>query len=278
MPNAIDPRGLITHLDGRLHRATLPFKRAPFSNFGEEQILKGLIAGLLPERRARTAVDIGAGDGVKSSNTYALFLDGWRGLGVDENERRARRLAQSYRRLQGVVACNARVTPANVVELLESHGIGRGFDLLSIDIDSYDYFVLDPILEHFRPSLVVTEINEKIPPPIKFVVKYDPDFRPAHHFFGQSIASLAELCGARGYSIVALEYNNAFLAARELKAARPLTAEQAYRQGYLDRPDRREKFPRNADVEGLLTLSPEDGVEFVKCFYAREEGRYEVGL
>ncbi len=273
-----EPPGFVKHLGGRLHRATLPFKRPPFSNFGEERILKGLAAELLPERRTRTAVDIGAGDGVKASNTYALFLDGWKGLGVEENGRRALRLAQSYRGLEGVAACHARVTPANVVGLLESYGVARDFDLLSLDIDSYDYFVLDPVLEHFRPSLVVAEINEKIPPPIKFAVKYDPDFRPAHHFFGQSIALLAELCDARGYSIVALEYNNAFLAARELKGARPLTAEQAYRQGYLDRPDRREKFWRNADVEELLTLSPEQGVEFIRRFYAGQEGRYVVGV
>jgi len=269
----------LERLGSRLQEAKSRLRPGGFSNFDEERIIERFVSELLPPGEgARTAVDLGAGDGIKGSNTYALFRAGWRGLGVEADPRRARRLAHAYRGLGGVTASHSRVTPGNVVGLLESHGVARGFDLLSLDIDSYDYWVLDPLLAHFRPHLVVTEINEKIPPPIRFVVRFDPDFRLQHHFFGYSIASLEDLCARRDYALIALEYNNAFLAPRELEGVRPLDFTEAYRRGYLERSDRRERFHRNLDMEALHTLSPAEGVEFIRRFFSRHEGKYDLGL
>jgi hypothetical protein len=138
--------------------------------------------------------------------------------------------------------------------------------------------VLDALLGAFRPRLVVTEINEKIPPPIRFVVNYDPGFRLQHHFYGHSIQSLAELCARHAYALVELEYNNAFLAPLEHAPAPPLTPAAAYRRGYLERPDRRAKFRLNEDMEILHTLDAAAGVEFLNRFFARHAGRYEIGV
>ncbi|HEY9286231.1 MAG TPA: hypothetical protein VIP46_22460 [Pyrinomonadaceae bacterium] len=268
---------LVRHLGYQARRASLPLRRTGFSSFGEEELLEGLVAELLP-RGSRTAVDIGAGDGRTGSNTLALFKSGWRGVGVEWDARKFAKLANVYERLPDVSACRLRVTPGNVVALLEAYGVERDFGVLSVDIDSYDYWVLDAVLRRFRPGIVVTEINEKIPPPIAFRVNYDPDFRPRHHFFGYSIACLEELCARRGYALVELEYNNAFLAPAELAGARSLPVEAAYRRGYLERPDRHEKFHRNENMEALHALSPEEGVRFIRQFFSDLSGRYELGL
>jgi hypothetical protein len=253
-------------------------KESGFSNFDEERILSKFIDELIPVDHSRTAVDLGSGDGIKASNTYALFRSGWRGLGVESHGRRARKLARTYRNFPEVSACRSTVTPSNVVELLRSFGIPEKFSVLSLDIDSYDYWVLDALLSSFRPYLIVTEINEKIPPPIKFIVKYDSEFQPAHHFFGHSIASLEDLCETHSYAIIGLEYNNAFLAPAELPGVRPVAAAEAYRMGYLQRADRHEKFHRNHDMEVLHTLTAEEGVKFVERYFAAKRGKYEVGL
>jgi len=272
-----DAEPYLWRLERGLHRAKLLLKKSArgFSNFDEEAILRRLIDGL-PAGHSRTAVDIGAGDGIKGSNTYALFSAGWHGVGFESHPRKAGKLAKTYERLPGVEADSRRVTPENVAALLRAHGVGRDFGVLSLDIDSYDYFVLDAILSEFRPRLVVTEINEKIPPPIRFRVKFDPDFRLSHHFFGYSIQSLADLCAEHRYSIIELEYNNAFLAPAETPGLRPLDATEAYRRGYLERPDRREKFSSNADVESLHAMTPAEGVEFIKRFFSRHAGKYEI--
>jgi hypothetical protein len=269
-------QGYLKHLEGRLQRARLGAGRASFSNFGEEQILRKYIAELLPEGASRTAVDIGAGDGVRGSNTYALFRAGWRGVGFEGSNRKVCKLAAAYKHYPSVSAANCIVTPANIAALLKAYDIEREFGVLSLDIDSYDYWVLDAVLSEFRPRLVVTEINEKIPPPVRFVVHYDPAFQMTHHFFGYSIASLAELAARHDYAILEVEYNNAFLAPRELPGVRPLDAATAYRRGYLERPDRREKFRANANMEILHTLKPLEVVKFLDRFYAQHHGKYEL--
>ena len=266
-------------LDYRLHRAKLLLKKGAFSNFDEEEILRRYADELLPPAAARrVAVDLGAGDGVKGSNTYALFRAGWEGLGVECDARRARKLAHTYEPFAGVAAARGCVTPENAVPLLEEHGVAVGFDVLSLDIDSYDYLVLDPLLAHFRPRLVVTEINEKIPPPVKFFVKFDADFQLRHHFYGYSIQSLAELCARHRYTILELEYNNAFLAPRELAGEQQLSVEEIYRRGYLTRPDRREKFASNHDVDVLHSMTPTEAVKFIDKFFARHRGKYELSV
>lgn len=247
-----------------------------FSNFDEESILNEYIESLLPRNHHYTVVDLGAGDGVRHSNTHALFTSGWKGLAVDGDADRAYRLARAYRYYPNVFTCRHKITPDNVVSLLEAYQIPTEFEALSLDIDSYDYWVLDALLGKFRPRIVVTEINEKIPPPIRFIVKYDPDFTLQHHFFGYSIASLEDLCARHNYALMSLEYNNAFIAPREMAHAKGLDAVTVYRDGYLDRRDRRKKFPLNQDMEVLHSMSPTAAVKFLNEFYARHAGKYQL--
>lgn len=249
-----------------------------YSNFDEERILAGYIEKLLPAKHRHTAVDLGAGDGVRHSNTHALFTDGWRGLVVDADSERFSKLARTYRGSPDVFASRCRVTPSNVISLLEAYEIAKDFEVLSLDIDSYDYWVLDSLLTHFRPRIIVTEINEKIPPPIEFVVNYDPTFVLQHHFYGHSLASLEDLCVRHDYALIDLEYNNAFLAPRELRGVRHIDAQTAYRGGYLTRPDRLKKLPLNRDMESLHSMSPADAVAFLNRFFARHKGKYHLSV
>jgi hypothetical protein len=243
----------LRELDSRVHRAKLTLKRDGFSNGNEANILAGYIAELLPATHNRIAVDIGAGDGVRWSNTYALFLNGWKGLGIEFDSRKFVKLARAYKYFPEVYACRNRAAPHNIVSLLQSYEMPADLAVLSLDIDGNDYWVLRAILSQFRPQLIVTEINEKIPPPIRFVVKYDPNFQLRHHFFGYSMAVLSDLCDEFDYVILRLEYNNAFLAPKELAADRAVEAHSAYAMGYLGRPDRKEKFSLNFDMETLYS-------------------------
>jgi hypothetical protein len=258
-----------------LARARLPRRRS-YSNFDEERILREYVAMLLPKDHGCTAVDLGAGDGVRHSNTHALFTDGWRGLAVDGDADRSYGLARAYRHYPNVFTCRNQITPQNVVSLLEAYQIPTDFEVLSLDIDSYDYWVLDALLAKFRPRIVVTEINEKIPPPLRFIVKFDPHFTLQHHFFGFSISSLEDLCARHNYALMSLEYNNAFIAPRELPRVQAQDALTVYREGYLDRPDRRKKFPLNQDMEVLLSMTPPEAVKFLNDFYAKHAGKYQL--
>jgi hypothetical protein len=168
--------------------------RGRFSHANEQQILAKYLEELLPTDQPRTVVDIGAGNGVRWSNSYALVLAGWKTLGVEADETKHALLARAYRKFPDAQAFHARVDPDNVLTLLDQFEIEKNFGVLCLDIDGNDFWVLDAILENFRPGLVVTEINENIPPPLRFVVKFDPEFQLRCHFYGYSIAALEDLC------------------------------------------------------------------------------------
>jgi hypothetical protein len=247
-----------------------------YSSLGEEKIIHEWISRLRPS--ARCVVDIGASDGWSASNTYFLFKRGWGGVAVECDATKFGELARTHRDFRTEVV-QATATPLNVVELLEEHHVPKEFALLSIDIDSYDYFVLDALLQEFRPRLVCAEKNEKIPPPLEFTVKWDPEHAwRADHFFGQSISQLAVLAERHGYALVDLHYNNAFLVPAELSDGHALTAELAYDRGYALRPDRAERFPWNADVDAALDMTPAEAEEFFRAFFAQYDGKYELEL
>ena len=252
--------------------------RGRFSHSNEEYLISKFVGELLPEAGSRTVVDIGAGNGVRWSNSYALLKRGWRVLGVEGDPDKYKLLSRVYRKFPRAHASQARVTLENIQPLLQDFDIEHDFAVLCLDIDGNDYWILDAILSAFRPTLIVTEINEKIPPPIRFAVKYDADFSLRHHFYGYSIATLSDLCARHGYGILQLEYNNAFIAPREIGKDRFIDAETAYSQGYRDRADRKERFPLNFDMEALLSMNSEEALEFLRQFYARETGKYYLGL
>jgi len=248
--------------------------RGRFSHANEQGILAKYIEQLLPKDWPRTVVDIGAGNGVRWSNSYALLSAGWKALGIEADPQKYALLAKVYSKYPGARAANSLADPDNIGSLLKAFGIKKSFGVLCLDIDGNDYWVLDAILAAFRPSLVVTEINENIPPPLRFAVNFDPHFKLRYHFYGYSIAALEDLCLRHDYGILELEYNNAFLAPRELAADRFHDAESAYREGYLNRPERKARFASNLDMEALHSLSPEEGIRFLREFYASETGNY----
>ena len=202
--------------------------RGRFSHSNEEELISKFVEELLPEDSPKTAVDIGAGNGVRWSNSYALLKRGWKVLGVEADPEKYKLLSRVYSKFPRARACHSSANLENIHSLLQDAAVENNFAVLCLDIDGNDYWILDAILRRFRPALIVTEINEKIPPPIRFAVKYDPDFSLRHHFYGYSIATLADLCARHGYGILQVEYNNAFIAPLEVGRDRFVDAETAY--------------------------------------------------
>ncbi|MBK8304923.1 MAG: hypothetical protein IPK98_16600 [Chloracidobacterium sp.] len=223
-------------------------------------------------------MDIGAGDGVRSSNTFALVQDGWKVLGAEYDSRKASLLAQNYSFYPRSRSCRFLVTSTNIVDLLNAYLVEKDFAVLSLDIDGCDYWVLDAILSEFRPRLVVSEFNEKIPPPVKFVVNNVPEFSLRHHFFGYSVSKLGDLLEKHDYVMLEIEFNNVVIAPAEIAREHSISIEDAYSKGYLNRPDRKEKFSANANMEPLLGMDPQQCVDFLHNFYAEYKDEYQIEL
>ncbi|QLE54860.1 hypothetical protein [Nostoc sp. TCL26-01] len=244
-----------------------------FSYLDEERIIEKYLNQLNLEHRY--CVDIAASDGVAMSNTLFLFQQGWSGLAVECDHKTFAALAANYSNFSNVSLSKSMVTPDNILDLLQAYQVPQKFGFLNLDIDGYEYFVLEQILSKFRPPLICTEINEKIPPPLKFTVKWDSSYMWASdHFFGQSICQLYLLCEKYDYSLVELHYNNAFLIPKEISSCPSLTPEFAYTTGYLQKPDRKEKFPWNSNIEEIYNLSPEEAVHYVNKLFSKYVGKF----
>jgi hypothetical protein len=243
------------------------------SQFGESELID-----LLAEHTSAktTAVDIGALDGYNGSNTLRLFSRGWNGLAVDCDPEVFGKLSVRYAHFPGVALAKLKVTPANVVKLLDLYNIPKDFGVLSLDIDSYDYFVLDRLLAAYHPHIICAEINEKIPPPIRFALRF-ADHYPYERTdcYGMSISMVELLARQHQYEIVWLEYNNVLLVAKEVsEGLKAMDAAEAYDRGYRDRPDRLRRLPWNVDMECLQTMTLADEMDFIRDRFRGYEGLY----
>jgi hypothetical protein len=251
-----------------------PWSRQPYAKLGEDAILAGLL-GQVPGL-PKTYVDIGAADGVRGSNTALLADRGWRGWAFEMDKASFRQLALQYEKKPDVTLLNARITPENVLDLFRGLEIPAKPGVLSLDIDSYDLFVLQKILSRHQPGVLIAEINEKIPPPAAFAVKYRPDHVWAgDHFFGASLSAFASLLKGR-YAIHRLEYNNVFFVRRDLSSkVETQDAVSAYDRGFRDRSDRAEKFPWNADVEPIIQCrDPRELRRKIAAHFSKYRGRF----
>lgn len=170
-----------------------------------------------------------------------------------------------------------KITPTNATDLIEGITDNITPKLIDIDIDGYDYFVLKALLNKFTPSLIVAEINEKIPPPIKFTVKYDPDYWwDSSHFYGMSLSKMCELAKEYGYELINLTYNNVFLVHKDKNPGlETYTAKEAYDRFYRYAGWER-YFSHNEDMRPLLRYTPENGVNFLHDLFKKYEGKYEL--
>jgi hypothetical protein len=179
-----------------------------FSQFDEDGvILFCLAAGGIGTRRF---VDIGAGDGVVSSNTANLALNlGFHGLFVDAREVEVERGSRFYAthadtRERPPVFLKEFVTRENVNDIVRDAGFEGEIDLLSIDIDGNDYWIFEA-LECVRPRLVCIETHTELGLD-DFVAPYDPDFdwrrAPPGARIGASAVATTRLAERLGYRLV----------------------------------------------------------------------------
>ena len=174
----------------------------------------------------------------------------------------------------------AKVTPENVVELIKTNSNGEDFKFLDLDIDSYDFFVLKAILESMSPSVIVAELNEKIPPPVEFSVKYSPDHSwDGSHFFGMSISKCYKLLQEFGYEVVRLNFNNIHAVKKEFTDGMATYSDvEAYDIGYKTPRLNGEisQFDYNKNVDCLLTMEKDEMISFLHEHFAKYEGLYEL--
>jgi len=161
-----------------------------------------------------------------------------------------------------VIVIPTKVTPDNILNILKENNVPDGF-YLTLDIDGYDYFVLDKILSNYKPQLIISEINEKIPHNIKFTVKYKD---------GYSILMLEDLLKKYGYEINILDFNNIVL----IPGTQKENIIDVYNNGYLYREDRLKEFYYNLDFEPIYDMDKEEQLKFINDKFEKNIDNYTI--
>ena len=152
----------------------LPFNKYAMdvhSQNREDGILSEILNRLkIKARKSLWCVEFGAWDGIYLSNTFALVEQGWNAVYIEGNKERYLDLEMTAKKFSKIKAINAFVARTSddvnsLDSLLSKTKIPQDFDVLSIDIDSFDCDVWES-LECYQPKVVIIEINSSIPPGI----------------------------------------------------------------------------------------------------------------
>ena len=168
----------------------------------------------------KTFIEIGVGAGLEN-NTLFLLLKGWKGVWVDCDAKNIQAIQNKFSFLQDsgrLKIKNTWVDKDNIESLLKDCELPREVDLLSIDIDGNDYHVFENIVS-IRPRVVVIEYNAKLPPPVKWIMAYNPyHTKTQTDYFGASLKSFEYLFQKKGYCLVGCNITgvNAFFVRKDL--------------------------------------------------------------
>jgi hypothetical protein len=232
--------------------ASLLSKRFKITSQNEED---GITLALLRLAGApnRSFVEIGSGSSGGNSGVLAQEF-GWRGLMVDSDKTKIRKARDKFAGNPKVAFEAATVTPENINILLNTHGFSDEVDLFSLDIDSFDYWVLQA-MNVCRPRVMILEYNGNFGSKRSVAIAKDTDMsRAAKGFHGASLMALTKLAAAKGYKLLACDDTgtNAFYMRKDLRPEiAPVAPEVAFRP-MRDRADPlRESLRAPKDLEAI---------------------------
>lgn len=173
------------------------YRQNIYSQFGEGGIIEEICKRLKLTRG--WFVEFGAWDGKHLSNTYRLLKDAsWRGVYIEGDKLRYEVLLQTCSGFSGrtfpLCAMVGYEGENKLDDLLAQTPIPQDFDLLSVDIDSYDWQVWNA-LKNYHPKIVIVESNASIPPSTSSI--HNPPIS-----YGASFTALVNLGLEKGYQIV----------------------------------------------------------------------------
>lgn len=203
-----------------------------FSQFGDDGIIQWLVNYL--DITTKTFVEFGVEKYIESNTRFLLFNNNWRGLVIDadvENIKYIKNDIVSY--FFDLHSIAAFITKDNINDLINSKSIGDDLGLLSIDIDSNDYWIWLS-LEKINPVIVISEYNAEFglnPWTIPYQENFVWDKSNAPYYWGSSLLSLCDLADLKGYSFIGCnsQGNNAyFIRNDKMKGLKKLTCEEGF--------------------------------------------------
>jgi hypothetical protein len=239
----------------------------------DQQVIKNFLDKI--DKGQKIYVDIGSS--YESNLPKEIIKDGNKTLFFEIDSIKA----SAWKNDHNFEIINQKVTPNNVYDLIfEKISKDSEITFIDIDIDGYDFHVLNNLLQKTRPFLITAEINEKIPPPIKFSVKYNDNyFWDSSHFYGMSISKFDELAKTYEYDLIELTANNVYAIRKDKNTGfQTFSSESLYNEKYKN-PRLKGLLPEfnyNNNFDNILKMNKNDAIKYINSFFINYIDQYEL--
>jgi len=179
-----------------------------YSQNGEDGVLSEILKRLNLDKNNLWCVEFGAWDGMHLSNTFALVeRNNWNAIYIEGDKTKYNDLLKTAQNYKNIIPINKFVESDNnhknsLDNILLGTSLPNDYELLSIDIDSYDLAIFNAY--EGRPKIVVIEINSSIPPGIF-------QWHNGKKFVGNSFSSTLTVAKDKGYTLVCHTGNMIFV-------------------------------------------------------------------
>lgn len=200
-----------------------------YSQFGDDGIIQWLIYALNIEKG--NFIEFGVGDYYESNTHFLLINNRFSGFVMDGSKENVDtvRKSEMYWRYK-LNAHQHFIDKDNVQSLLAESGFKK-IELLHIDLDGNDYWILDALdLSDLDPDILILEYNSTFGKKRAITVPYESNFNRmnAHYsgkYFGASLSALNNLAAKKGYYFIGCNSagNNAYFLANRLLSKIPKT-------------------------------------------------------
>jgi len=170
-----------------------------YSQFSEDALVDGLLRKV--GVRNSWCFEVGAGDGIKLSNTRAFIEAGWQAVLIESHVKRFEKLKQNC---PESYCFNETVSVSKGIDaILAQTPAPCNLDFGSIDIDGQDYYVWRA-MQKYRPRIIVVEFSPYV----------GADYLPQANTDGQSgknqagLNVMKNLAVEKGYEVVAATFCN----------------------------------------------------------------------
>lgn len=179
-------------------------KKKVYSQLGEDGIIE-YIFNIIGTTN-KYFVEFGGWDGIHLSNTANLRINKeWNGLLLEGNKD----IVNNTKNAKQINLYNEWITKDNINTIFNKYNVPTNFDLLSIDIDSDDYYVWKNL--NYRPRIVIVETNPGIINDIPLVViEGKSNIHSKCNYFGANLNAFFDLALNKKYTFLTMSQWNAF--------------------------------------------------------------------
>jgi len=188
------------------------FEKNKYSQFGEDGIIEEILNRLnLKQIDNFWCCEFGAWDGKYASNTFALVEKGWNAIYIEGNPVSFLDLKKNSQIFTKIIPIQAMISKNiddknSLDNILSNTKIPKDFEILSIDIDSYDLDVWEN-LQNYSPKIVIIEVDGTIPPGVVL--------RHSNKIVGNSFTATVNVGKKKGYTPIC-HTNNLFFIRNDL--------------------------------------------------------------